>query len=72
MQIAVSEIELASERVTELTIDDETVTESGADVLTALSARVESVDSDVLFLNTSDLIPVSSSRQIVSMQSFSM
>ncbi|SIR86908.1 DNA polymerase I [Haladaptatus litoreus] len=58
LQIAVSETELASERVTELTIDDEVVTGSGADVLTALSARVESVDPDVLFLNTSDLIPV--------------
>ena len=58
MQIAVSETELASERVTELTIDDETVTGSGADVLTTLSDRVESVDPDVLFLNTSDLIPV--------------
>ncbi|ODR80832.1 hypothetical protein BG842_02340 [Haladaptatus sp. W1] len=58
MQIAVSETELASERVTELTIDDETVTGSAADVLTALSARVESVDPDVLFLNTSALIPV--------------
>ena len=58
MQIAVSETELASERVTELTIDDETVTGSGVDVLTTLSDRVESVDPDVLFLNTSDLIPV--------------
>ncbi|WP_231187792.1 type B DNA-directed DNA polymerase [Haladaptatus sp. DYF46] len=58
MQITVSETELASERVTELTIDDETITGSGADVLTTLSARVESVDPDVLFLNTSDLIPV--------------
>ncbi|WP_423743127.1 type B DNA-directed DNA polymerase (plasmid) [Haladaptatus sp. SPP-AMP-3] len=58
MQIAVSETELASERVTELTIDDETVTGSGVDVLTTLSSRVESVDPDVLFLNTSDLIPV--------------
>ncbi|EFW94229.1 DNA polymerase I [Haladaptatus paucihalophilus DX253] len=58
MQIAVSETELASARVTELTIDDETVTGSGEDVLTTLSARVESVDPDVLFLNTSDLIPV--------------
>ena len=58
MQITVSETELASERVTELTIDDETVTGSGEDVLTTLSARVESVDPDVLFLNTSDLIPV--------------
>ncbi|WP_266081257.1 type B DNA-directed DNA polymerase [Haladaptatus caseinilyticus] len=58
MQIAVSETELASERVTELTIDDETVTGSGEDVLTTLSTRVESVDPDVLFLNTSDLIPV--------------
>ncbi|SHL38665.1 DNA polymerase I [Haladaptatus paucihalophilus DX253] len=58
MQIAVSETELASEQVTELTIDDEMVTGSGADVLTALSARVESVDPDVLFLNTSDLIPI--------------
>jgi DNA polymerase I len=58
MQIAVSETELASEGVTELTIDDGKVTGSGADVLTTLSARVESVDPDVLFLNTSDLIPV--------------
>ena len=58
MQIAVSETELASERVTELTIDDETVTGSGADVLATLSGRVESVDPDVLFLNTSDLIPI--------------
>jgi DNA polymerase, archaea type len=58
MQIAVSETELVSKRVTELTIDDETITGSGADVLTALSARVEAVDPDVLFLNTSDLIPV--------------
>ncbi|WP_435159850.1 type B DNA-directed DNA polymerase [Haladaptatus sp. DFWS20] len=58
MQIAVSETELASERITELTIDDETIIGNGADVLTTLSARVESVDPDVLFLNTSDLIPV--------------
>ncbi|WP_435158982.1 type B DNA-directed DNA polymerase [Haladaptatus sp. DFWS20] len=58
MQIAVSETELASERVTELTIDDETVTGSGEDVLTTLSSHVESVDPDVLSLNTSDLIPV--------------
>ena len=58
MQIAVSETEIASERVSELTIDDEKVTGSGADVLTTLSDRVESVDPDVLFLNTSDLIPV--------------
>ncbi|WP_458190896.1 type B DNA-directed DNA polymerase [Haladaptatus sp. NG-WS-4] len=58
MQIAVSETELRSERVTELTIDDETVTGSGEDVLTALSNRVESVDPDVLFLNSCDLIPV--------------
>lgn len=39
MQIAVSEIELASEQVTELTVDDETVTGSGEDVLTTLSAQ---------------------------------
>ncbi|WP_231189882.1 type B DNA-directed DNA polymerase [Haladaptatus sp. DYF46] len=58
MQISVSETELTSERVTELTIDDETVTGSETDVLTTLSARVESIDPDVLFLNTSDLIPV--------------
>ncbi|GKZ16055.1 type B DNA-directed DNA polymerase [Haladaptatus sp. T7] len=58
MQLAVSETELASEQVTEVTIDDETVTGSGEDILTALSDRVESVDPDVLFLNTSDLIPV--------------
>ena len=58
MGIAVSETELASERVTELTIDDETVTGSCEDVLATLSARVESADPDVLFLNTSDLIPV--------------
>ena len=58
MEIAVSETELASERVTELTIDDETVTGSGEDVLTTLSSHVESVDPDVLFLNTSDLVPV--------------
>ena len=58
MRIAVSETELASERVTELTIDDETVTGSCEDVLATLSNRVESVDPDVLFLNTSDLIPV--------------
>ncbi|WP_458189987.1 type B DNA-directed DNA polymerase [Haladaptatus sp. NG-WS-4] len=58
MQISVSETELTSERVTELTIDDERVTGSGADVLATLSARVESVDPDVLFLNTSNLIPV--------------
>ena len=58
MQIAVSETELASERVTELTIDDETVTGSGEDVLTTLSSHVKSVDPNVLFLNTSDLIPV--------------
>ncbi|SIR97569.1 DNA polymerase I [Haladaptatus litoreus] len=58
MQIAVPETELANERVTELSIDDETVTGSGEDVLTTLSDRVESIDPDVLFLNTSDLIPV--------------
>ncbi|WP_458208673.1 hypothetical protein [Haladaptatus sp. NG-SE-30] len=58
MQISVSETELTSERVTELTIDDERVTGSGAHVLATLSARVESVDPDVLFLNTSDLIPI--------------
>ena len=58
MEIAVSETELASERVTELTIDDKTVTGNGQDVLTTLSSRVESVDPDVLFLNTSDLVPV--------------
>ncbi|MFH5800856.1 type B DNA-directed DNA polymerase [Haladaptatus sp. CMAA 1911] len=58
MQIAVPETELVSERVTELTIDDETVTGSGADVLATLSAHVERADPDVLFLNTSDLIPV--------------
>ncbi|WP_458208682.1 type B DNA-directed DNA polymerase [Haladaptatus sp. NG-SE-30] len=58
MRIAVPETELVSERVTELTIDDETVTGSGEDVLATLSARVESVDPDALFLNTSDLIPV--------------
>ncbi|GAA0258949.1 DNA polymerase domain-containing protein [Haladaptatus pallidirubidus] len=58
MQIAVSETELASERVTELTVNDETIAGSGADVLATLSDRVESVDPDVLFLNTSDLIPV--------------
>ena len=58
MQIAVSETELASERVTELTINDETVTGSRADVLATLSARVERADQDVLSLNTSDLIPV--------------
>ena len=58
MEIAVSETELASERFAELTINDETVTGSGEDVLTALSDRVESVDPDVLFLNTRDLIPV--------------
>jgi DNA polymerase, archaea type len=58
MQIAVSETELASERVTELTIDDETVAGIGKDVLAMLSDRVERADPDVLFLNTSDLIPV--------------
>ncbi|WP_227379741.1 type B DNA-directed DNA polymerase [Haladaptatus halobius] len=58
MQIAVSETELASERVTELTIDDEIVTGSGEGVLATLSDRIESVDPDILFLNTSDLIPV--------------
>lgn len=58
MQIAVSEIELASEQVTELTVDDETVTGSGEDVLTTLSAQVKRADPDVIFLNTSDLIPV--------------
>ncbi|WP_227380246.1 hypothetical protein [Haladaptatus halobius] len=52
------ETEIASESVTELTIDDETVTGGGEDVLATLSDRVESVDPDVLFLNTSDLIPV--------------
>ncbi|KZN23261.1 DNA polymerase I [Haladaptatus sp. R4] len=58
MRIAIAETELASGTVTELTIDDETVTGSGADVLATLSARVERADPDVLFLNTSDLVPV--------------
>lgn len=58
MQIAVSETELASRTVTDLTIDDEVVTGSGEDVLATLSARKERVDPDVLFLNTSNLIPV--------------
>ncbi|WP_227379518.1 hypothetical protein [Haladaptatus halobius] len=58
VHVAVSETELASRTVTDLTIDDEVVTGGGEDVLATLSDCVERTNPDVLFLNTSDLIPV--------------
>ncbi|WP_458189102.1 type B DNA-directed DNA polymerase [Haladaptatus sp. NG-WS-4] len=58
MRISVPETKLASETVTELTVDGEPVTGDGRAIVETLATRVGRADPDVLLLNTSDVVPV--------------
>jgi DNA polymerase I len=58
LAIDVEPSELATPPITELTIDDETVTGSATAILHAVQHRIERADPDVLMLSSSDLIPV--------------
>jgi DNA polymerase I len=58
LDIALPPQDLAVDRLTELTIDDQPVGESTADVLAGLREALDATDPDVLVLSTSDLIPL--------------
>ncbi|RBI60255.1 hypothetical protein DMJ13_18070 [halophilic archaeon] len=57
LELSVPESELASDTITECTIDDH-VSGSGRAVLETIRAQLERTDPDVLMLNTSDVVPV--------------
>ncbi|WP_129116071.1 type B DNA-directed DNA polymerase [Halegenticoccus tardaugens] len=57
LSIEVESVELANPPITELTIDDETVSGSPTAILHAVQHRIERADPDVLVLSSSELIP---------------
>ncbi|RBI59821.1 DNA polymerase I [halophilic archaeon] len=57
LELSVPESELASNTITECTIDDDHTSGSGRAVLETIRAQLERTDPDVLMLNTSDVVP---------------
>ncbi|WP_435362344.1 type B DNA-directed DNA polymerase [Haloarchaeobius sp. DFWS5] len=57
MELAVDEQSIANSHITSLTVDGEEVTGDRAEVLESVQERLDTLDPDVLLVNTSEVLP---------------